>query len=138
MKPGVLKQTHYSTNKGLPKQIIIKKSYLVLLWLSYLGRGSYTNYKLKLSPLPTTQNLITIQKAPMAHKKTSKEQMKKHVYKFKLKLSIELKALYKLKKALTVDKFFSKNSLFLGTNLIFLSSLNSCYPLPNTLYKLIL
>jgi hypothetical protein len=123
MKLELLKQSLYTPKKGLPKQLIVKKSYLVLLWLSYLSEDRYTNYKLKLSSLPTTQSLITIQKAPMAHKKTSKEQMRRHVYKFKLKLSIELKALYKLEKALTVEKVFSKTSLFPGTNLIFLSSL---------------
>ena len=67
------------------KKLAVKKSYLVFLWLHYLSkRVNTTSFKIKIKFLKTKHSLVTLPKAPMAHKKTSKEQFFFKFFQFKV------------------------------------------------------
>jgi len=57
------------------KKIILKQSYLILTWVYYFSfLNTKKKNKIKISILPVKKKLFTLTKAPMAHKKNSKEQ----------------------------------------------------------------
>ena len=74
--PVELKKTPTLQHKSpfLAKKITVKKSFLIFLWLHYLKASSSDKNKLKIVRLPSKSKLLTLPRAPMAHKKTSKEQ----------------------------------------------------------------
>jgi len=65
--------------------------------------------------------MLTIQKAPMAHKKTSKEQFEKKYYEIKIIFSTNLLTKNHFFN-LNYNKWFIKNKFFLSTNFLFTSS----------------
>lgn len=78
-----LKKLHFG-RKRLPTRLLIKRSFILFLWINYLKSQSTRANKVRLSYVPTKRSLITLARAPMAHKKASKEQFKLTYLKFRL------------------------------------------------------
>jgi len=62
-------------NNVLDKKLFLKKSYLILLWLTHLTSRKNKDYTLKITNILPKTKLYTLVKAPMAHKTNSKEQL---------------------------------------------------------------
>lgn len=74
-----------------PKRMLLKRSYLVLSWVSYLtnlGTQRHEHFKPNIAILPAKRSLYTLTKAPMAHKTNSKEQFMFKFYNFKFSFEI--------------------------------------------------
>ena len=80
---GLLKKLQFSNNQ-LPTRLLIKRSFILFLWVNYLKNQSTPTTKVRLSYVPTKKSLTTLARAPMAHKKTSKEQFKWTYLRFRL------------------------------------------------------
>ena len=72
---------------SLQDKLTVKKSFLIFLWLHYLKNSSSDKNKIKIVRLPSKSKLLTLPKAPMAHKKTSKEQFLFSHTRFKVSFS---------------------------------------------------
>lgn len=123
--PVELKKTpilHYKSPL-LRNKLTIKKSFLIFLWLHYLRNSSSDKNKIKIVRLPSKSKLLTLPKAPMAHKKTSKEQFLFSHTRFKVSFSFGNPALNQGLAAgnarFFVNNLESKLSFF-ETNLFFL------------------
>ena len=81
--------------------------------------------------------MITTQKAPMAHKKTSKEQFEKKYYEIKIVFSTNL-LIKNYFFNLNYDKWFIENKFFLSTNLLFTSFSILTFPYFNKHWKIAL
>ena len=83
----IFNHLHY---KAFSKKTLIKRSYLILTWLYHLScNKTLTNSKndkpyIKFSILPSRTKTYTLTKAPIAHKKNSKEQFQFRFYFFKI------------------------------------------------------
>ena len=75
----------------LPKRVLVKRSYAVLAWISYLtrfGTNTSKNFRPNIAILPARTKLYTLTKAPMAHKTNSKEQFLFKFYNFKFSFNL--------------------------------------------------
>ena len=101
---------------SLSDKLAVKKSFLIFLWLHYLKSSSSDKNKIKIVRLPSKSRLLTLPKAPMAHKKTSKEQFLFSHTRFKVSFSFNNAAkdhvMGEGKARLFVDNLDSKLSFF--------------------------
>jgi len=122
-----------SSSERLPRKIHLKKSYLALSWFNYLVvQPGGPSRKLTFWVLPSKRSLLTLQKAPMAHKTNSKEQFMFKFYFFKFKTSLttpseDIPA--SVNEALLVFYLSKKTFPFFETNLLFIKyyQINSLY-----------
>lgn len=80
--------------KNKNKKILVKQSYMLLVWFYYLSFFKKTdkdNFKIKIATLPYRQRSFTLTKAPIAHKTRSKEQYRYGFYSFKITFQSFLK-----------------------------------------------
>ena len=106
----------------------------MFLWLNYLKNSLSSGSKVKVIYLPTKNNLLTLAKAPMAHKKSSKEQFQ-FVY-LKCRLNIVEQPTYSMPpltqaKATNFAAVMKTHLKPFDTNLIFTSSCNLKYLVRN-------
>ena len=141
--PVNLKKTSTFQHKSssLQDRLIIRKSFLIFLWLHYLKSNSSDKNKIKLIRLPSKSKLLTLPKAPMAHKKTSKEQFLFSHTRFKVSFCFDNmpadKGLNEKSARFFVNNLDSKLSFF-ETNLFFLYATSYRFSLcvgPRFLYK---
>ena len=88
-----LEEKSSPTAKMVSRRPLMKRSYLILSWLSYLGSGNLLNQQKKparLAILPSRRRKYTLTKAPMAHKTNSKEQFLFKFYNFKFSYSVRV------------------------------------------------
>ena len=114
----------------LPTKLIIKRSLILFLWLNYLKHSVISESKISIVYLPTKRSLLTLAKAPMAHKKSSKEQFQFTYLKFRLNITERpTSSLPNLTsgKASTFSTVMINNLKSFDTNLIFMSSCNLKY-----------
>ena len=81
-----------TTPDKLPTRILIKKSYIILSWVSYLTRLGFRrrkHFNPNIAILPARRKLYTLTKAPMAHKTNSKEQFLFKFYNFKFSFELQ-------------------------------------------------
>ena len=81
----------YSFSDGLPKRLLLKKSYILLSWISYLARLGFQkrkHFNPNIAILPSRKKKYTLTKAPMAHKTNSKEQLLFKFYNFKFSFEL--------------------------------------------------
>ena len=118
-------------------KVLLKQSYLILSWLSYLrskvGFGKSNSPALiKFSSLPKKTTLYTLTKAPMAHKTNSKEPFKFSFFKFSTSFRIQIspdfipKSFNQLLMAVGIIKSFFP---VFETNLLVLKSYKLAIPL---------
>jgi len=113
---------------GNRSKILIKQSYVLLVWFFYLTSLS-TGKKKSIVPgffvYPKRVTKFTIIKAPMAHKTFSQEQISFSSYAFSLTLSMELNASLTHRKDAVIHflNYFQGLNLFYGTNMLFLKNL---------------
>lgn len=79
----------FKTEKFLTKKLLLKKSYLMLLWLHHLTCIKNKTISVKVSLLPSRTHMETLVKAPMAHKTNSKEQILHKTHFFKVSFCIK-------------------------------------------------
>ena len=113
-------------SKLLPSKLFVRKSYLILLWFSYLSRDTFKKVKLKVRVLKKKKTMLTLTKAPMAHKKSSKEQFFSSLHFFSVSYTLPFKNSnaclpvgsmnYYLKNVLKTLPFIETNLLFLKTS----------------------
>ena len=141
--PVDLKKTSAFQHKSssLQDRLIVKKSFLIFLWLHYLKSNSSDKNKIKIIRLPSKSKLLTLPKAPMAHKKTSKEQFLFSHTRFKVSFCFDNtstgKELNEKSARFFVNNLDSKLSFF-ETNLFFLYATSYRFSLsvgPRFLYK---
>lgn len=101
-------------------KLLLKQSYLFLTWFFYLRQVQKKNY-LSIVSLPSNTTIFTTTKAPMAHRKNSKEQYKLKYYNFHVKFFIN-SARLNSNETLYLILFYKKNFMFLETNLFFLKN----------------
>ena len=81
----------YSSSDRLPKRLLLKKSYILLSWVSYLSKLGFQkrkHFNPSIAILPSRQKKYTLTKAPMAHKTNSKEQFLFKFYNFKFSFEL--------------------------------------------------
>lgn len=122
------------TSNSLPSKLVLKKSYLLLLWLSYLNEQIGKKVKIKISVLKKNFKLLTFAKAPMAHKKNSKEQFKLLYYPFKVSFFFKNHILLKVWSTLHVTTIVKKNLNFFETNLFWARFFYSVVPLSDNYF----
>ena len=123
------------------KKILVKQSYIFLIWISYLSQSSdLTNLGKKEGNsragcpsffiYPFRNYKTTITKAPMAHKTYSQEQFMMRFYKFSISFysnnlvsgySGDKSYLSGLDKILYFSHFVRRDMPYVGTNMLFLS-----------------
>ena len=126
------------------KRILIKQSYIFLIWIKFLVSKSVIDSVDKgLTPsffiYPFRNYKTTITKAPMAHKTYSQEQFMVRFYNFSISFRIPLNTLYfskndqttaipvvtdSVNKSIFISHFLKSNIPFLGTNMLFLHKYN--------------
>ena len=111
---------NYST-KSLPERLVVRRSFLIFLWLHYLKKNTSPGNRVKVSQIPSKRKLLTLPKAPMAHKKTSKEQFLFSSSRFKVSVNYEYEALTTSQSKILSRKLHDKQPWF-ETNLFFLRS----------------
>ena len=82
----------YSSDR-LPKRLLLKKSYILLSWVSYLSKLGFQkskHFNPNIAILPSRHKKYTLTKAPMAHKTNSKEQFLFKFYNFKFSFELRL------------------------------------------------
>lgn len=108
------------------KKILIKQSYLMLTWFYYINAINFnTKKKIKFFIISKRSNLLTLIKAPMAHKSFSKEQFSFYSYTFILSFKASLRDYMKLddlNKTLLFVLLSKKLAPSAETNLIFLKN----------------
>ena len=148
-----LKINVYSQGSYLKKnKIMVKQSYMILTWLSYLSKiGSGTTYKKEDDcgdneksniPLffvcPLKQSKLTTIKAPMAHKTFSQEQFKFRYYSFNISFNINSSSLVlntnSLNKSLYLALLIRGNFLNFSTNMMFVKRFRASLPVTDRLY----
>lgn len=114
-------------NGGTPK-ILLKQSYILLVWFYYLTAAYSDKEEGDAIPVPgffifpKKSTKFTLLKAPMAHKTFSQEQFVFVTYRFSLTLNVDLKCSPPSQKDLAVAilSYFDGLHLFYGTNMLFL------------------
>jgi hypothetical protein len=104
------------------KKILLKQSYLFLTWFFYLNKVKQKN-KICVVALPSRRIVFTTTKAPMAHRKNSKEQYKLQYYNFYVKFQLT-SFLLDENEMLYLLLFYKKNFVFFETNLFLLKNFN--------------
>jgi len=147
LKINVYDQGSYSKKN----KIMVKHSYMILTWLSYLAKiGSTQQYsideknitKKSLIPLffvcPIKQTRLTTIKAPMAHKTFSQEQFKFRYYSFNISFSInnslELLNINSVNKSMYLSLLIRKNFLNFSTNMMFVKRFRASLPVSDKIY----
>lgn len=115
------------TSTSLPNRLVIRRSFLIFLWLHYLKKNTSPSNRIKISRLPSNKKLLTLPKAPMAHKKTSKEQFLFTSSRFKVSINYEYDALTIPQSKVLSSKLNDKQPWF-ETNLFFLHSSTLRFP----------
>ena len=128
-------------SRSFQDKLTVKKSFLIFLWLHYLKTNSSDKNKIKIVRLPSKSKLLTLPKAPMAHKKTSKEQFLFSHTRFKVSFSFnninnsttnqgldEKNARFFINSLDSKLSFFETNLFFLyTTSYRFLVNTGSCF-----------
>lgn len=133
-------------------KIMVKQSYLILTWLSYLSKiGSDKKLKTKdpltgeeksSTPLffvcPLKQTKLTTTKAPMAHKTFSQEQFKFRFYTFNISFNIISNNLTlnnnSLNKSLYIALLIRLNFIKFSTNMLLLKRFRASIPTKDVNY----
>ena len=115
------------TSGSLPDRLVARRSFLIFLWLHYLKKNTSPSNRVKVSQLPSNKKLLTLPKAPMAHKKTSKEQFLFSSSRFKVSVTYEYSALTVAQSKILSSKLHAKQPWF-ETNLFFLHSSTLRFP----------
>jgi ribosomal protein S10 len=107
------------------QKILIKQSYLLLVWLS-ISSGKYTD---KTKPrgfafLPKKKTKFTMTKAPMAHKTFSQEQFVIQYRRIIVRLPISSEDSQSIASTLMSIGILRSNKLTVGTNLMFTSKVS--------------
>jgi hypothetical protein len=115
----LLEISHRTTSRYSSK-LLLKQSYLLLTWFFYLSTIRKTT-KIKIASFPSTQTVFTATKAPMAHKKNSKEQYKLQYFNFHIKYQLIITNT-SFDEALLLILYFKHSLVFVETNLFFLKN----------------
>ena len=136
-------------------KIMVKHSYMILTWLSYLskiGSGQHclidenkhkkNLIKKSVIPLffvcPIKQTKLTTIKAPMAHKTFSQEQFKFQYYSFNISFninnSLEVLNINSLNKSIYLSLLIRKNFLNFSTNMMFVKRFRASLPISDKKY----
>lgn len=107
------------------KKVLIKQSYLLLVWLrSSVRKQGLGTKSAGFAFLPKTRSKFTMTKAPMAHKTFSQEQFSIQYRRLAIRLYLhEPSASTTIGTMLSVSNFHN-NKLSIGTNLLFLSKVS--------------
>ena len=107
------------------KRILIKQSYLLLVWLwSSANKQGLKTKSSGFAFLPKTRSKFTMTKSPMAHKTFSQEQFSIQYRRLAIKLYLhESSTNTALGTMLSISNFHN-NKLSIGTNLLFLSKVS--------------
>ena len=126
------------------RRILMKKSYLILSWFSYLSSAGEisksrkdSSRAVKLAILPARRKMYTLTKAPMAHKTNSKEQFLLKFYNFKFSINIDhCRTLLPSSPAASAHQFQLLQKIFpvFETNLLLLKYYILRYPGKGTFY----
>ena len=116
-------------------KILIKQSYLLVIWMHYLSKKKNDETTGKLPSFfiyPYSQSKFTHIKAPIAHKTFSQEQFMIRYYNISVSFKPsneerKNKTLSSVNKALYAANFIRSNLPFLGTNMLFLKKINYMY-----------
>jgi len=127
-----LLKTNLYTKISHPRKILLKQSYLFLTWFFYLSNINRSN-KLKIATLPSSKTVFTTTKAPMAHKKNSKEQYQLQYFNFSVKFRLMLKP-QDVNETLFIFLHFKQTFSFVETNLFFLKNFTLFITLNSKLY----
>jgi len=110
------------------KKLLLKQSYLLLTWFSYLVRGTrdtksfgQKNTKPVLSFRPTKKTVFTLTKAPMAHKTFSQEQFIFKFYKINIHFRILSEFQATINQSIYLLLLLRKSLPITETNLLFLT-----------------
>lgn len=118
------------------KKILVKQSYVFLIWVNYLrSQKSTTNTRggstgnPSFFIYPKKNYKTTIVKAPMAHKTYSQEQFMVRLYSFSVTFDSDHieqvgKTLNSVNKSLYFASMIKKTTPFVGTNMLFISKYN--------------
>jgi hypothetical protein len=124
-------------------KILIKQSYVLLVWFFYLTSlsASSPNKKDKTAipgffVYPKKVTKFTILKAPMAHKTFSQEQISFSSYSFSLTFTVNLQAPVPCSKGamLHLLEYFNGLRLFYGTNMLFLKNFRVLFLVQDTTF----
>nr|ASY95714.1 ribosomal protein S10 [Paraurostyla sp.] len=122
----------------LQKKTYLKQSYLILTWLHYL---TFLNLKLKeknkikLFVAPTKKIIFTNVKAPIAHKKRSKEQYKFEFFNYKISIfSFKKTNSLTLEQSLLIFLITKKNFPNFETNIFNLKTSKFLFSYKNKFY----
>ena len=135
-------------------KIMVKQSYMILTWLSYLAKiGSDQKQKSKntlelnntkkiSTPLffvcPKKQTKITTIKSPMAHKTFSQEQFQFRYYSFNISFNIKnsdsVTKINSVNQSIYVALLIRKNFLNFSTNMLFIKRFRASLPLSDKLF----
>jgi len=112
-----------NSNQFKFKKVLVKQSYLLLLWIKYIN---YENQKQSIICLPRKKSShFTKNKSPMAQKTYSQEQFTFKMYKYTFnRVFIAANPCLSNKDLLSIILYSRMSSYFWGTNLLFLSSVN--------------
>lgn len=116
------------------KKILVKQSYIFLMWINYLLQNNNNKDNLNSSLsikkkfpsffiYPCRNYKTTIIKAPMAHKTFSQEQFMVRYYKLSLSFKIEMPLTLQpnnINKIIFFSNMLRNNIPFVGTNMLFL------------------
>lgn len=148
-----LKINVYSQGNYLKQnKIMVKQSYIILTWLSYLSKiGSGAAYKIEDSltdnekpniPLffvcPLKQSKLTTIKSPMAHKTFSQEQFKFRYYSFNISFTINSTLaplnINSINKSMYIALLIRGNFLNFSTNMMFVKRFRASLPVSDRIY----
>ena len=133
-------------------KIMVKQSYIILTWLSYLSKiGSGTTYKIEGAledneksniPLffvcPLKQSKLTTIKAPMAHKTFSQEQFRFRYYSFNISFNVNSSPstlnINSLNKSIYLSLLIRNNFLNFSTNMMFVKRFRASLPVTDKTY----
>ena len=124
-------------------KILIKQSYVLLVWFFYLTSLSATSSVNKdktaipgFFVYPKKVTKFTILKAPMAHKTFSQEQISFSSYSFSLTFTVNLQAPVACSKGamLHLLDYFNGLRLFYGTNMLFLKNFKVFFLVQDTAF----
>ena len=139
-----LLQPEYVNSVHKFRRILMKKSYLILSWFSYLSAAGDLNKSrkgssraVKLAILPARRKMYTLTKAPMAHKTNSKEQFLLKFSNFKFSINLDhCRTLLPSSPSSTAHQFLLLQKIFpvFETNLLLLKYYILRYPGKGTSY----
>ena len=124
------------TPTSVKKKLLLKQSYLLLTWFSYLTRKKdlRSTCTPTISFRPTKRTILTLTKAPMAHKTFSQEQFIFKFYKFQIRFYVPTSIQLNVNQVIYLALFLHNTVPVLETNLFFLKKLTFNFPSSDSIF----